>query len=163
MDKNFYATRRINKEILVALHNAKMQIGSLVKNKTAQAGKYSYDYINLNLILSLDPVLFEHGLVFVDAIQPCGVLTTLFHVETSQYIESFFPFDTPAHGREGIIDGLNFQDNGKTVTYGKRYNRLSILGLPQDDADTEEPVTRKPATGSKTKATTTAQSNDNPW
>ena len=156
---------RPSTDLLKRLFAVRKQIGGLVKNKTADAGKYSYDYISLNLIIMQDDVLFEHGLMFTDVIDEAqGVLTTLYNLEdTNDYIQSVFPWDTPAHGKDGIIDGLSFQDNGKTVTYGTRYNRLRILGLPQDDADTEKPVERKAAKGSKTSYDTPTTTNTTPW
>lgn len=151
-------------DLLRKLYTVRQEIGGLVKNKTADAGRYSYDYITLNLIIAQDSTLYKHGLMFVDVVDEVhGVVTTLYNIEdTNDYIQSVFPWDTPAHGKDGIIDGLSFQDNGKTVTYGKRYNRLSILGLPQDDADTEKPVERKPAKGSKT-SYDTQSSSGTPW
>jgi hypothetical protein len=156
---------RPSTDLLKRLFAVRKQIGALVKNKTADAGKYSYDYISLNLIIMQDDILFENGVMFTDVIDEAqGVLTTLYNLEdTNDYIQSVFPWDTPAHGKDGIIDGLSFQDNGKTVTYGTRYNRLRILGLPQDDADTEKPVERKAAKGSKTSYDAPTANNTTPW
>jgi hypothetical protein len=50
---------RPSTDLLKRLFAVRKQIGGLVKNKTADAGKYSYDYISLNLIIMQDDVLFR--------------------------------------------------------------------------------------------------------
>lgn len=73
----------------------------------------------------VDAPLLELGMLFLDTSNEKGVTTTLLHFESGEKIESFFPYK----------DGDDAQKKGAAITYARRYNRVAILDLIQEDDD----------------------------
>lgn len=97
-------------------------------------------YADLSEILTtVRPVLTKYGLsitqeVFTVERQPehVAIKTTIFH-ESGEYME-FNPLSLPAYQK--LKDGrkeFNAQGAGSSITYAKRYQLQSVLGIAADD------------------------------
>jgi hypothetical protein len=112
---------------------------AIVETKTG--GSYRYRYADLGDVLSqARTVLARHGLAVFQVAQVVGedvnVATTVMH--TSGAHLTFAPFVLPA--------GTTVQATGSSITYGRRYALMSILGLATDDDDGATAGTRSAAT-----------------
>lgn len=140
----------IGSDLLAALVNARANINALNKSKTADAGKYKYNYVPLpEVIKAIWLVLANNGITVHSYGTEEGVVTTLFHVDTSQCISSLFPWDRLPTGaafspnsQSGVSTqaGMDYQSRGKNFTYGMRYNLTALLMLELEDDDGEGEV-----------------------
>ena len=90
---------------------------------------YGYSYASLDHIIRIiNPVMAKNGLGFTQLIEGRGVRTILFHWESGEEIESYI--DIP----QGVsLKGMNqYQVDGSSFTYYKRYALGSILGVITD-------------------------------
>jgi len=112
------------KELLKALAAAKKEIAPIAKDSTNPF--YKSKYFDINQILeSVEPVLFNHGLLVMQPVKEGRVSTILFHVESGESIES--DIDLP-----NITDP---QKLGMAITYYRRYTIQSLLALQAEDDD----------------------------
>lgn len=90
---------------------------------------YGYSYADLPAIFEvINPLLKEHGLGFTQGINGTALTTTIFHIESGEYLES--TMDIP----QGVqLSKMNqFQVLGSAITYLRRYALSAMLGLVTD-------------------------------
>lgn len=118
-----------------ALVAARAEMGRPAKNKTADTGKYSFDYADLAAVDALAmPVLAKHGLSYLQNLDtvasPEGILvgaqTVLVHSSGESFYSTFFR--VPA--RDGSA-----QSTCGAATQAKRYSLCGVLGIIADDDD----------------------------
>lgn len=110
------------------------------KNKTANAGSYSYSYADLADIAEVAyPILAKHGLAFTAAPRGGELIGKLVH--------------TSGEGEWGSlqIGGRDMQAIGSAITYARRYLFGSLTGLVTD-ADDDGQAASKPRTAKKASA-----------
>ena len=106
---------------------------------------FNYTYSNLNSIFKvIKPLLNKHGLGFYQNLDNRNLVTTVFHVESGEQIQS--SSEIPHVSLKGMND---FQTLGSGITYLRRYSLSVILGLITDkDVDAcgtqeDKPVGKK--------------------
>lgn len=115
-------------QIATALLKFQQMIEPPVKNRTANTGKYDYDYADLcALFAHCKSAMVSCGLVFTSV----GLTSRLLHV-SGQWIEG--DFQAP--------DGLMPQQMGSAMTYGRRYNFQGLLGINAEEDDDGAAATR---------------------
>jgi hypothetical protein len=118
----------IHAHIEQALAAAQGEYPEIAKGRTAEAGKFSYDYADISDILTaMRPVLAKHGLSIS---QPTRIQGDALVVSTqlrfrppsgdAEIIESEYPV-CKASGAH--------QEMGKALTYARRYALCSLLGV----------------------------------
>lgn len=122
--------RDIN-EVAKALSMAQGEFDEVFKGKTADAGKYEYNYADLaDVLRAVRAPLTKAGLALTQLFRTIdestmAVETLLLH-SSGQYLRSVFV--VPSRG--GI------QAIGSAITYARRYSALAILGVhPTNDDD----------------------------
>lgn len=135
-------------ELTKALCKFHREVGTIHKNASAQYGKFA-DLANV--LSTVIPPLANNGLVITQAFEPSEgfepiLVTTLRH-ESGETIESRMPMV--------INKGRNIlHDTGAAITYLRRYQIVSLLGLLAD-VDTDgafvEEVPEKPRAKSTAK------------
>jgi len=130
-----------NKTLYESLLNFQKQLPDIAKSKTAGLGKFSYNYLPLEDLLSaIQPVLHANGLIIIqpqaynDHGQTC-IVTRLIHVESGEEIKSELPIFLPQDmGKKEMFTW------GGSLTYGRRYAIKMLLGIEPDmDTNTEDP------------------------
>jgi hypothetical protein len=114
------------------LNNFRSEVGAIRKDKTNPYHKSKYADIN-DVIESVREPLSNVGLIDVDTIKKDenGLLwlnTKLVNIDNP---EEFLEIETPLL----IKDKNNPQALGSALTYCRRYNRVTLLGLEQEDDD----------------------------
>ena len=124
-------SKNIN-ELVTAMVEAKKKFTPLLKTgsakiTTTKGGQYEYDYIELATILDMiNPILSECGLwVSQEEIVVEGALelTTWFFHSSGQFIE-WSPVSLPIISTGNIVQAI-----GSTITYARRYDLITKLGL----------------------------------
>ena len=89
---------------------------------------FNYTYSNLNSIFKvIKPLLKKHGLGFYQNLDNRNLVTTVYHVESGEQIQSSSAIP------EVTLKGMNdFQTLGSGITYLRRYSLSTILGLITD-------------------------------
>lgn len=89
---------------------------------------FNYTYSNLNSIFKvIKPLLNKHGLGFYQNLDNRNLVTTVYHVESGEQIQSSSSIP------EVTLKGMNdFQTLGSGITYLRRYSLSTILGLITD-------------------------------
>jgi hypothetical protein len=126
----FRDTEEIN-SLLIALQAAQAgYLPHLVKNKVAKGKSFNFRYIDFREIIeaTITP-LQENNLVWfqVEKVADDGtrfLQTVLQHTESQQRIVSTFPL--PSNWK-------NMQEMGGMLTYSRRYELSTILGIAADD------------------------------
>jgi hypothetical protein len=89
---------------------------------------YNYTYSNLNSIFKvIKPLLKKHGLGFYQNLDARSLVTTIYHVESGEQIQS--SSDIPNISLKGMND---YQTLGSGITYLRRYSLSTMLGLITD-------------------------------
>ena len=152
-------TQEIN-ELATALCKAQAEMRGVKKGRTANIGRYSYNYADLSAVIEeikeafqnngLSYTQFPHsehkkGYVFVkdqankdqakevDMLH-VGVTTMLMHT-SGQYLE---------HSYTLPLAKQDPQAAGSAITYARRYALQSIAGIPAEDDDAEAAMNRQP-------------------
>lgn len=113
-----------------ALVQALGELSDLPKTQTANTGKYAYSYATLaDALAQARPVLLKHGLAITQTASTTAddvlIHTTILH-SSGQFITSQ-PIAMPV--------GQTAQATGSSVTYGRRYSLMAVLGLATEDDD----------------------------
>lgn len=117
------------------------EIGALTKDKTANVGKFEYQYFDINQLLAeLHPLLVKYNLLVT---QPLGV------IEGKSVLATQI-FDLDKNGEQicnsQIIlpDIQDPQKMGSAITYYRRYalQSLFLLQAEDDDANSAKPDTK---------------------
>lgn len=119
------------KELLTALSAFQQECPTITKDTEG----YGYKYASLPQIIEvINPLLAKHGLVFTQAFikryidMPQQLVTTLFHLESGESIESAIVIPTVS------LKGMNdYQSLGSGITYLRRYALSSLLGIVTDE------------------------------
>ena len=119
----------IGKEILKAISDFQEDCPILYKD----SNNHRAQYVNLTTVTStIKPLLRKHGLTFTQFLTGVSINTTIYHIETAQYISASFEIpevETPK--------GMNgYQNVGSGITYIRRYALCSALNIIAD-ADKE--------------------------
>jgi hypothetical protein len=89
---------------------------------------FNYTYSNLNSIFKIiKPLLNKHGLAFYQNLDARNLVTTIFHVESGEQIQS--SSEIPNVTLKGMND---YQTLGSGITYLRRYSLSVMLGLITD-------------------------------
>lgn len=114
-------------KVFLALSKCHPELSKMKKNKTADAGKYSYSYVDLATILeTAGPVLTKNELCLTQVIRAGMLLTVLGH-SSGEQIQSHYPLPDPSR--------MSPQDFGSQLTYARRYSVQSILGIAAEEDD----------------------------
>jgi hypothetical protein len=133
-----------HKNIAAALVAALADLSVVDKGRTAEVGKYKYDYADLGDTVKLTrPVLAKHGLVVLTPIHDHGddLACTVVVLHTSGERLDFGPLSFP-HGETA-------QATGSWVTYMRRYALLAALGMAAGDDDDGASAAPRKAQGRK--------------
>lgn len=117
-------------ELMDALRAAQDEVPTIPKTKTADAGRFSYKYADLESTVSaVRPILSKCGLVVTqvpDWQDGADVLVTrLSHAASDQWIE----------GSLRLHESTSPQAQGSAITYARRYAYCAILGIVTDQDD----------------------------
>jgi len=101
---------------------------------------YNYSYADLPSIYEvIMPLLKKHGLGFIQPLEGENLTTTLFHIESGEYITSSVKIPQNVE-----LSKMNpYQVMGSAISYFRRYSISSMLGLITDkdtDASGEKVV-----------------------
>ena len=100
-------------------------VGKLVK--TADNPFFKSKYANLSSVITVtDPALEEVGLIYVDKIDGNILESSIIDHETGDEITSKTPL---------VMSKQDMQGLGSSVSYARRYARVSLLGLEAEDDD----------------------------
>jgi len=144
------------KHLFKAIAGFQQEVPIIFKDTSAGV----YKYADLPTILTvINPILKTHGLGFTQMVNGTQLCTTVFHVESGESLDACA--DIP----QGVeLRGMNaFQALGSAITYLRRYQLSSMLGLVTDkdnDAGGQQPKVKvkavkpelKPETEQWTKA-----------
>jgi len=121
-------------ELAAALAAVQAELPPVLKNRTADTGKYTYDYADLaDVNAAVLPALGRHGLAFAgfpghDHDGKFGLRYYLLH-SAGGWIEGFFELD----------DKGGMQLVGGRITYARRYCLCAVVGVAaEDDVDARE-------------------------
>ena len=109
------------------LHLAKQSMGKVIKNATNPHLKRNYADIN-SIIDTVEPILLDHGLLFIQPIIDDKVYTIIVDIETGDKLESYLTLPP-------ITDA---QKLGGACTYFRRYTLVNLLSLQAVDDDGHE-------------------------
>lgn len=144
-----------------ALLEAKKELEPIKKEKEGQVGKRKFSYAPLELILEVEKVLAQHGLVvtqptFIDReLRMLCVRTTLTHPESGVALISEYPAgDLARRTLTGVSDdgvvwtreqepSQHHQDLGLCVTYARRNSLLALLGIAPEEEDNDSDAQRQ--------------------
>jgi hypothetical protein len=121
--------RRKLSELAKALAKAQSEFTPVIKDNTADTGKFSYQYADLATILSMAlPILNKHGIFFNQGIKVA---------EGKQRIYTRLMLGAEVLESDGveIPASLGPQDFGKYHSYYRRYDACAMLGIAPE-ADT---------------------------
>jgi hypothetical protein len=107
-------------------------VGAIRKDKTNPYHKSKYADINAVLAVITEP-LSQAGLVDIDTtrIDENGNMYLITRIVNIDDPNEFIEIETPLL----LKDKNNPQALGSALTYGRRYNRVTLLGLEQEDDD----------------------------
>jgi len=116
-------------DLAAALAKAQGEFQPIKKDRTANAGTYSYDYADLAATIeAVRPALSKHGLSYVQPVcsdADGSVLVTRLMHASGQYIEGTYRLDSYDKP----------QDMGSALTYARRYSLTSMLGIAAEEDD----------------------------
>ncbi len=97
----------------------------VVKSKDNPFLKSKYSDLNSVLEVS-DPALHEAGLLWQDIIEDGFLISSIIDIDTGEKIESKTPL---------LMQKQDSQALGSAISYNRRYNRLTMLGMQTIDED----------------------------
>jgi hypothetical protein len=129
-------TSEKTESLIAALLKARAAFPAIHKDKTAKVptksgGQYQYNYADLSSIIDAtkDP-LIANGLMLQHGMESNGhtILTCRLSHVSGQWQESAYP----------IAAGVDAQQMGSAITYGRRYTACAMLGIVTEDDDDGE-------------------------
>lgn len=120
---------------LVSFHKAMkpLELDAEVEVKTKSGAKYSFKYATLsNIVNTCRKLLTDNGLVIAQLVGNEGAVTTILLHESGQYVQDTMLIKSGESSPQAI---------GSAISYTKRYQYGSILGLvteQDDDANIAE-------------------------
>lgn len=117
-------------KIAAALVKACASVPTMLKNRTANTGQFSYSYVDLATVTAAArEMLASKNLCAIQSASSDGddvlIYTTLMH-DSGQYLTAH-PLRLPM--------GKTAQQTGSAITYGRRYALVTLLGLVAEDDD----------------------------
>jgi len=118
-------------ELAGALAKAQATFAKLTKDKVADAGTYSYRYIDLSTVIEhTKKGLCENGLAITQAVDVSDgqtiLVTTLIH-SSGEWMKSQYPLPSPTQVKP--------QAFGSAISYARRYSLQSMLNVMADEDD----------------------------
>jgi len=115
--------------LVAALCKAKLEFKPITKTKTAEAGKFSYSYADRATVIDATrDALAKHGLAIIHFTRFADGLfsleSTLNHVSGESMSSTWWLPDPSKTGPQQL---------GSALTYGMRYNTLSLLDIAAED------------------------------
>lgn len=113
------------KQLYKAIANFQQEVPVILKDTQG----YGYTYTDLPAIFKvINPLMKKHGLGFTQIINYANLDTTIFHIESGEFLTSSMLIP------QGVtLKGMNdFQVLGSAITYLRRYALSSMLGLVTD-------------------------------
>lgn len=133
--------------IAKALGAAQSAITPPVKDKTANAGSFSYKYADLGSVIdSLKEAFGKNDISYTQAtdVTDAGMVlhTRLMHAESGEWIEGTYP----------LPPNPDPQKVGSALTYARRYSLCALVGITaEDDDDGQAAKDAGPPQGQKAK------------
>ena len=120
-------------ELIAALSKAQAKFESPKNLKTGQQGNRRFKYAPLEeIIRATREALAANGLAITTYIEPR---------EPALFVTSELRLagcDACITSRYPLTAGLQTQDRGKEITYGRRYNRCALLDVVGEDSDADD-------------------------
>ena len=115
-------------QLIAAIHQVQQSIGVIQKSKTADVQKYKYKYADLGSIWrELRPLLAVNGLTVMQPItykNGVDMLTTKIYHKSGECMTEDMRL---------ILTNDDPQKQGAAITYARRYQLISMLGIVVDD------------------------------
>ena len=128
------------KHLLKSLAEFQYECPTIKKTKSNDFGKYKYTDLS-DVTEAIKPLLQKHGLAYFQTMDSNNVMkTTLFHVESAELLDSFItmPLDVE-------LKGMNkYQVMGSAISYIRKYQLCSILGIVSDEKSIDSLEPQKP-------------------
>ena len=128
------------KHLLKSLAEFQYECPTIKKTKSNDFGKYKYTDLS-DVTEAIKPLLQKHGLAYFQTMDSNNVMkTTLFHVESAELLDSFItmPLDVE-------LKGMNkYQVMGSAISYIRKYQLCSILGVVSDEKSIDSLEAQKP-------------------
>ena len=128
------------KHLLKSLAEFQYECPTIKKTKSNDFGKYKYTDLS-DVTEAIKPILQKHGLAYFQTMDSNNVMkTTLFHVESAELLDSFItmPLDVE-------LKGMNkYQVMGSAISYIRKYQLCSILGIVSDEKSIDSLEPQKP-------------------
>jgi len=128
------------KHLLKSLAEFQYECPTIKKTKSNDFGKYKYTDLS-DVTEAIKPLLQKHGLAYFQTMDSNNVMkTTLFHVESAELLDSFItmPLDVE-------LKGMNkYQVMGSAISYIRKYQLCSILGIVSDEKSIDSLEAQKP-------------------
>lgn len=115
------------KKMYQKIDDIKKHIGKISKDSKNPFHKSKYFDIN-KLLEHVEPLLQEQGLLLLQPIEKCSVVTRIIDIETLDFIES-------------TIELPNIDDPqkiGSAISYYRRYSLTSLLSIQSEDDDAQK-------------------------
>lgn len=138
--------------ITPALINARKAIGPLLKDATAKGSNFSYNYATLDQLIELvTQPLLDNDIILLQSVaadgaengEPFVAVSTRLQHASGEYLETLRMF-TKVEDRKGLS---LMQSAGMNVTYSRRYQLMSLLGLAAEE-DTDAGISNSNARAS---------------
>ena len=117
-----------NKNIYIALLEAQKQIETIIKDATANAGSFKYNYATLSQVMDMiKKPLNDNGIIISQPIVGDIVITCLTYIDSTQIKD----------GGTNIVCARpnDPQAQGSAISYARRYGLMSLLCLSAEDDD----------------------------
>lgn len=119
-----------HENLWAALVAARAEYDPLVKDKSVNAGKFSYTYADLaSLLEAVTPALCKHGVVIYQAPTVLGdgivLVSKLVHGDTGESVQDMLP----------LPGNADMQKLGSAISYARRYLLMAQLGVAAEDDD----------------------------
>ena len=135
----------LSSQALDALTAFRSEVGAIHKGATANAGSYSYNYVEINALLdAIEEPLKSHGFTITQVLNAIdgkpSLATVLWHEDKDGNTSSLGGEVTLVHAPNDP------QAFGASLTYHRRYAIITILGLRTEDNDAAPKVRPAPST-----------------
>jgi hypothetical protein len=122
------------RNLFKAIYNVQQEVGVIKQIRKNEFGGFKYTDLT-DVVLTIKPSLAKNNLGFISQMDENNVIkTTLFEIESGETIETTFKIDTDVQ-----LKGMNkYQVIGSAISYIKKYQLVSLLGLVSDEKSIDE-------------------------
>lgn len=120
-------------KLVAALASAQGEFTEIIKNREADAGKYTYQYADLAAVLAaVRPALSKNKIALIQAtVMRAGTIFLRTRVaHGAEFLEMEYPVCD-------FKQGVSHQSIGAALSYARRYSVQTILGVSADENDGE--------------------------